>query len=248
MSIKRNPKWSTDELILTLDFYLKHRKSPPSQKSPEIMELSGLLGSLQDTLGGHIVTDSEKFRNPNGVYMKLMNFRSIDPEYEGVGLKGSSRTDKEVFEQFVGDPEYLSQMAESIKGAIAEEDPESITKFHFSAPLDPGEVEAKEGAIMTRIHKYRERDNKIIVVKKDQFFRINGRLFCEACTFNFRERYGPRGDGFIECHHKKAVSDLKFGEKTTLEDLALLCANCHRMVHTKRPWLSFNELKSIVKN
>ncbi|MEX2447811.1 MAG: hypothetical protein WD404_03595 [Solirubrobacterales bacterium] len=31
------------------------------------------------------------------------------------------------------------------------------------------------------------------------------------------------------------------------EDLALLCANCHRMVHAKRPWLSVEQLRSHLK-
>jgi putative restriction endonuclease len=36
---------------------------------------------------------------------------------------------------------------------------------------------------------------------------------------------------------------LKDGDTTRLEDLALLCANCHRMIHRASPWLSVEELR-----
>ena len=39
----RNPPWNRDELIVTLDFYLRHTPSIPGKKSSEISELSGLL-------------------------------------------------------------------------------------------------------------------------------------------------------------------------------------------------------------
>jgi hypothetical protein len=38
------------------------------------------------------------------------------------------------------------------------------------------------------------------------------------------------------------------GSKTTIEDLALLCANCHRMVHSARPWLTVDELCQLIRD
>jgi hypothetical protein len=70
-----------------------------------------------------------------------------------------------------------------------------------------------------------------------------GVLECEVCAFNFSARYGSRG--VIECHHNKPVSELKPGQKTRLEDLALICANCHRIIHRKRPWLSIDDVKGL---
>lgn len=36
------------------------------------------------------------------------------------------------------------------------------------------------------------------------------------------------------------------GEETKIEDIAIVCSNCHRMLHRKRPWLSINELKQLL--
>jgi 5-methylcytosine-specific restriction protein A len=58
---------------------------------------------------------------------------------------------------------------------------------------------------------------------------------------------GLRGKGFIEAHHTKPVETLVESSKTKLEDLALLCANCHRMVHAARPWLSIEALQKLLK-
>ncbi|MDO6522910.1 HNH endonuclease [Shimia thalassica] len=51
----------------------------------------------------------------------------------------------------------------------------------------------------------------------------------------------------MECHHTVPVSEMKPGDKTKLSDLALVCANCHRMIHAKRPWLSIQELVGLIK-
>jgi hypothetical protein len=47
-----NPPWSRDELIVTLDFYLRHTPSIPANKSSEISELSDFLNLLQSKMGG----------------------------------------------------------------------------------------------------------------------------------------------------------------------------------------------------
>jgi 5-methylcytosine-specific restriction protein A len=43
------------------------------------------------------------------------------------------------------------------------------------------------------------------------------------------------------------VETLGDGMATKLSDLALLCANCHRMIHARRPWLSMDELRAYLR-
>jgi 5-methylcytosine-specific restriction enzyme A len=57
---------------------------------------------------------------------------------------------------------------------------------------------------------------------------------CQACDLQFVERYGPIGEGFIEAHHLKAIGSLEEGLPVRYDiaaDFAVLCANCHRMIH-----------------
>lgn len=60
--------------------------------------------------------------------------------------------------------------------------------------------------------------------------------------------YGDIGKDFIEGHHIIPVSDLKEGDKTKVEDIVLVCFNCHKMLHRKRPCLKTNELQKLIKN
>jgi 5-methylcytosine-specific restriction protein A len=63
--------------------------------------------------------------------------------------------------------------------------------------------------------------------------RFHGTI-CQACNMSFAERYGPIGDGFIEAHHLKPIGSLEEGKPVDYDiatDFAVLCANCHRMIH-----------------
>jgi len=105
-----------------------------------------------------------------------------------------------------------------------------------------------EGKIIERIHKARERNNQVILIAKENFKRKHGRLFCQACGFDFEKKYGKMGIDIIEGHHTIPVSKMLPGEKTNPKDIAMLCANCHLMVHKSRPWLRMDQLHKILKN
>ncbi|GMB02056.1 HNH endonuclease [Pelosinus sp. IPA-1] len=97
-----------------------------------------------------------------------------------------------------------------------------------------------------RLHKLRERKPEVIKKAKDKFLKKHGRLFCQACGFDFKKVYGARGTGFIEGHHTKLVSEMKEGEKTKVEDISLLCSNCHKMIHRK-PLINVEQLAFWIK-
>ncbi|OBZ10928.1 EVE domain-containing protein [Bacillus sp. FJAT-26390] len=105
--------------------------------------------------------------------------------------------------------------------------------------------EYPEGKVYYRLHRMRERKPRVVKQAKALFLKKHGRLYCEVCEFDFTAVYGDRGKDFIEGHHKKMVSEMKAGETTKVEDLALLCANCHRMIH-KKPLATVEQLAEIV--
>ena len=96
--------------------------------------------------------------------------------------------------------------------------------------------EAVEGLRRLRQHYARERSRSLIERKKQDFARRNeGRVFCEVCRFDFAERYPESlGEGFIEVHHLAPLSTHDEPRRTGMEDLLLVCANCHRMIHRTR--------------
>lgn len=238
MEKTRNPAWTRDELILALDLYKRHSGNP-AKDGADIVELSRTLNALGADLTGR----TEVFRNANGVYMKVMNFRRFDEAYSSLGKKGLTRGNKleeEVWNHFARDQERLAATAAAIRSQLesASESTEALE--------EEAETEAEEGRVLARVHMRRERSRKLVNDKKQQVLKEKGKLECEACGFDFGVFYGKRGEGFIEVHHTVPLHTLTATRKTRLSDLALLCANCHRMVHAKSVWLSIEELKGLV--
>jgi hypothetical protein len=82
---------------------------------------------------------------------------------------------------------------------------------------------------------HRRREAKARRQKIQEALRINGgKLICEVrhCGFDFAKRYGALGEGYAQVHHLLPLGKSpKDGRKTTLRDLAIVCANCHVMIH-----------------
>ncbi|MGN3965507.1 HNH endonuclease [Burkholderia gladioli] len=93
--------------------------------------------------------------------------------------------------------------------------------------------EWREGGAKLKSHLKHERARGLAKAKKAQFRRIHGQLCCERCGLDPVEHYGAEeAEACIEVHHFAThVSAMTEGNKTTLDDLQCLCANCHRLVH-----------------
>ena len=103
-----------------------------------------------------------------------------------------------------------------------------------------------EGKEQYRLHKKLDRDSTL--GKKAKLYRLDkvGELRCDVCEFSFSDTYGELGAGFIEAHHTVPVSELKGTRKTKLDEIALVCSNCHSMLHTGERLLSVENLKQIL--
>ena len=72
--------------------------------------------------------------------------------------------------------------------------------------------------------------------------RSGGR--CEGCGVNFEKKAGGLGKHCLVVHHKKQLKDIDQPVETKLSELAVVCANCHMMIHSnKNKALSLNQLK-----
>ena len=90
-----------------------------------------------------------------------------------------------------------------------------------------------EGRRVAVTHLRRERDSAFI--RQIKLIRMKeGRLPCEECSFDFVEAYGDVGRGYVEAHHKKPLGEADEDlVETHADDIALLCANCHRIAHRR---------------
>ena len=103
---------------------------------------------------------------------------------------------------------------------------------------DPGEsrkLAAVEGAQKRQLVVHRHREAALRLTKLIEARRAHPlkRLICAVpgCGFDFEATYGTIGIGYAEVHHLLPLAMVAEERLTTLDDLAVVCSNCHRMIH-----------------
>jgi len=232
----RNPDWEWDEIVLACDLVAQNGWRQIDHSSPKVAQLSTL---LQDMTLHPKDARLPNFRSESSVARKTADIATWHPDYQGRRTNGN-RLDREVMAEFIARPDVMHALAESIRSGIAAGEPSDFPRA--VGYEDESEV---EGRYLLRLHAYRERNpalrrRKIAAVKAD-----SGSLACAACDFDFERTYGDLGRDYIECHH---IEPLHVGghKPRSIKDLALLCSNCHRMIHRKPPWPTPAELRDLI--
>jgi len=154
----------------------------------------------------------------------------------GKGLGNVSKMDRGIWAEFGSHPDKVKQLAALIRSGA------EFVESMQEAPSNEGD-EFVEGRILTELHKKRERNpnvRKRILAAR----RKKGKLTCDICKTQSRSSDPTLEDATLEAHHLMPIS-MALERKTQLADIALLCANCHRLLHRaisiKKRWLDINE-------
>ena len=91
-------------------------------------------------------------------------------------------------------------------------------------------------------HLQRERNKTVVKAKKKQAASLD----CEICGFSFGEVYGSVASNYCEAHHLRPLGEVERTTQTRMEDLAILCANCHRVVHLRNPPFQLEEVREML--
>jgi hypothetical protein len=119
---KRNLPWNWDELILALELYFDN---PKSRTSTAIINKSNLpkeLRILRETFYGD---SSNTYRNANGIYQKMQNFVSLDPDCKARGQHGrpnGGRFDKVIWDEYHDDLPGLKRAAHVTRESMMKPD------------------------------------------------------------------------------------------------------------------------------
>lgn len=228
--------WTRDEIILACELAMSNNWNGLEAKDSRVVALSQLL--VANPLHPVQLRD-EKFRNPAGVAFKISNITTHHPDYIGKKTNGN-RLDAIVLNEFLYAPEKMQAIAAAIREEIIQGDAAKLNEDDPDA-----DAEVPEGRLLLARHLKRERNRGLRNRKIQSVKKAGLPIACEVCSFSFHSTYGQRGQDYIEVHH---VLPLHASGPTTtrLKDLALLCANCHRMIHRGNPWLTPKELKSLV--
>ena len=231
----RNPSWTWDEIVLACALVEANRWRAVSQERPEAIRLSEL---LQSTAIHPLEGRASDFRNPAGVERKTGDLVSCLP---GHRRTNGNHLDIEVVDAFQARPAAMREEARAIEVALSEwgDNPHAVTDPDLP---DDG---VDEGRVLLRTHLRRERSTALKKRKLAEAARHGQVIACEVCDFDFFATYGERGTDYIECHHRTPLHTTG-PTLTRLKDLALICSNCHRMIHRNTPWLSIEDLTAIV--
>jgi 5-methylcytosine-specific restriction protein A len=231
-----NPNWTQDEVILALDLYFRCGGSVPSKDDNRVVDVSNVLRSLPYHA---LESRKESFRNPAGVSFKLQNLRK---EATGIGLGNTSKMDKMVWDEFGSNPNLVSKLAEAIREGI------TLTQAIKENENQDSEDEFFEGRLLTQLHKKRERNRKLRTSLINSR-KKSGILTCDMCLCSTKSSDVKIEDAMFEAHHIIPVSSTK-ERRTLIKDLALLCANCHRLLHraisVEKKWLSIDDGKNLL--
>ena len=103
-------------------------------------------------------------------------------------------------------------------------------------------IEYKEGERMVKERAFFKRNTRLVKKAKEHFGYV-----CQACGFDFEKTYGILGKEYIECHHVNPLSERLGAEiSSTIEDVRVVCSNCHRMLHRNETPLTVEELREII--
>jgi 5-methylcytosine-specific restriction protein A len=200
--------------------------------TPKAAELSALLRTSMIWADGPA---DPKFRSVSAIQRKAENLRTARTGYLGKTTNGSA-LDLAVVADYESNPEAVLREAAASTLMLQE------GGTAFLPATEDDEILVAEGKAVMRKHLSRERARGLRAKKLESVNKVGIPIACDVCGMNFGKFYGPRGEGYIEVHHIRPLHD-SGPVQTALADLALLCANCHRMIH-RNPWLTPTQLKA----
>jgi putative restriction endonuclease len=153
----RNDLWTREQLIVTLNLYLKLPFGKLDSRTKEVIDLSKKIG-----------------RSANAVAMRLNNYAAVDPYHQSrgiVGLQGGRKQVEPIFQEFINNREELLFESEKILAYL-----DNVTiEEKFKDDLQP--IEHLKGDVKFREVKTRVNQNafrQIVLANYNNSCAISG--------------------------------------------------------------------------
>lgn len=184
-------------------------------------------------------------RAVTSIYSKVMNFRALDPRQTGQGQRNGGAGAETAWAEFWSGREVDRTRLEAAIAAL-EETVDGLPSDADDEPaIDDAEGYSPEGRRRLQTHQRIERNAALVNAAKARWRSEDLWLRCCVCSMSFLDVYGDLGASFIEAHHVIPLSALVEAKTPRIEDLAPVCANCHRMLH-RREDVTIESLRSML--
>lgn len=139
-----NKQWSRKEQLLALRLYLQLPFGQLHKNQSDIIRVSKAIG-----------------RTPSAVAMKSCNFASLDPGLNRKGLGNASKTDIELWNEFIEDSEHIADIAEEYYQEFVKEDQKSKLDEVLQVP------EVTESEQLIKVRRVQSFFRKSVLVSYD---------------------------------------------------------------------------------
>lgn len=181
---------------------------------------------------GVVVRESHEDRGTRVVGLSLDSFLPLGRELARSAIVAKGEYDKPWMPMASGNvvPVPILAAIQSLwPDSLCLREPTQETEDDFRAE----ELVGMEGEVLRRLVVHRKRERELRERKIGDALLRNGRLVCEVpgCGFDFARVYGEIGAGYAQVHHLRPLAQSADARETHLSDLAIVCANCHSMIH-----------------
>jgi hypothetical protein len=202
-------------------------------------------GALFDANGYIRFESKQEYENAGKIYLYINKQIGIRPPYKDIStipvyvccVTPDPTASPELEVESEGERYGKLKSSESVTESLTDLDIVDLVNL---------KMEAEEGRKILMNHLIRERNRTLISQKKEQVRASGKPLACEICGFVFAEKYCGPGADYCEVHHLIPLSEGKGRRKTPMQDLAIVCANCHRVIHRKMPPFSLEEVRGML--
>lgn len=234
-----NPRWTDQELLLALEVVDRREWRAGNKTTHDFVELSEL---LRTSNLASVDQMDDTFRSPSSVSLKVSNLLGANPHVPG-GMRDSKR-EIALVERFLQNREQMLADAVALRARLQAD---NVAPAKSTDRWDEEELRvATEGGPAYVLTLRRERSRTLRLSKISAVEEAGLPIECEVCGFDFFRIYGELGRSYIEVHHRTPLH-ISGEVESTLPDLALLCANCHRMIH-RRGWMPVEDLIDLINS
>lgn len=212
---------------------------PSKQPRPGDVAIVQRTGSKDNGVFAKGIVTSEPFEDDEGtrvVALKLDSFLPIGREIPREEIITAAQYPGTWSPMASGNvvPEPLYDAIQTIwSKRTSSNDAKAVEEMYPHRDALAEELVGLEGELLKRLVAHRRREIRLREQKIASVLQMSGSLTCEVpgCGFDFQRVYGPLGASYAHVHHLHPLSNYTRPGPTRLSDLAIVCANCHAMVH-----------------
>lgn len=254
MAIARLPSPAREDLTQTVTFPLRSGSFVMDEMDFEVIDDDGITATLEPLRvsvrnSNYRIDLQDRIAAIAADLKNIADIRSRHPDLaDAIEAHGEALKAEENSILIRTTADQVNELQERIFGLTNAASATKMEEAEAQPAVEEEEIFGVEGRLLARIHVFKERD-KVFATRVKKFYKAKngGKLTCEACGLDPVAMYGNMGERCLEAHHRVPIEQLQPDSITRVDDMAVVCASCHRIIHSRKPCIPVEELAGTVK-